>query len=214
MRKLFVIAAAGMLGACASAGAAPETGAPDPVAQADSVRNSWTEADVRFMTDMIHHHAQALVMSRMVPERAEGGDIRTLAARITNGQRDEIASMQAWLRDRNQPVPEPDSTGMVHGGGHDEHHDHAGMPGMLSAAQLAELEAARGAAFDELFLRYMIQHHSGALTMVNELFSSQGAAQEDAIFKLAAEIGAEQETEIARMQRMLADRLFATDGSE
>jgi uncharacterized protein (DUF305 family) len=78
------------------------------------------------------------------------------------------------------------------------------MPGMLTAAQLAELDAARGPAFDRLFLKYMIQHHQGAITMVNQLFGTQGAGQDEAAFKFASDVYADQSTEIGRMNTMLA----------
>lgn len=162
----------------------------------------FTNADVEFMTGMIAHHAQALVMSRLAPSHGAGPAVRTLTARIINAQRDEIATMQRWLADRGQPVPEVEIDGLrltVHGAS--EHHMH--MPGMLTRAQLEELDAARGEAFDRLFLRFMIQHHRGAVTMVHDLFATDGAAQDEAAFKLASDIQADQLTEIARMERML-----------
>jgi uncharacterized protein (DUF305 family) len=153
------------------------------------------------MTGMIHHHAQALVMARMAPTHGASPALQVLAGRVINGQNDEIALMQQWLRDRNQPVPDPSAP--MHGGGHAMH-----MPGMLTDEQLAELDAARGADFDRLFLTTMIQHHQGALTMVEELFGTHGAAQGDAIFKLASDIGADQSSEIDRMRTMLREILF------
>ena len=177
-------------------------------ARQDSARTSFTEADVHFMTGMIGHHAQALIMSRLAPTHGASEAVQTLAARIINAQQDEIATMQRWLRERGQPVPEVHIDGldlMIHGaGGHGGHHDHTDMPGMLSQAQLEELDAARGAVFDRLFLEYMIQHHGGAVVMVDDLFAVDGAAQDGAAFKLAADIHAEQTTEIARMEQMLA----------
>ena len=171
-------------------------------ARMDSARTQFTEADVRFMTGMIPHHAQALIMSRMAPTHGASPAVQTLAARIINAQKDEINTMQRWLRERGQPVPEVDITGTtltVHGAG-----DHAmHMPGMLTPEQIQELDAARGAEFDRLFLKYMIQHHGGAVTMVDDLFSVDGAAQDDAAFKLASDINVDQLTEIARMKRML-----------
>ena len=177
---------------------------PAALAQADSVRRSFTAADVAFMTGMIGHHAQAITMSHWAPTHGASPALLRLTERIINAQQDEIATMQTWLRDRQLPVPDP----MV---GHDMAmmgHAHDGMPmmpGMLTPAQMAELEAARGPAFDQLFLRYMIQHHRGALTMVETLFGSQGAGQEDLIFKLASDVHTDQVTEIARMERMLAE---------
>lgn len=188
----------------------PRASAPDPVARADSLRHSYTPADVAFMKGMIQHHAQALVMSRMAPTHGASEVLQVLAARIINSQLDEIALMQAWLRDRGEAVPEPHGMDMAttHPGDPMTH-----MPGMLSEEQLAELDAAHGPEFDSLFLVYMIQHHQGALTMVNDLFDTYGAAQGDAIFKLASDIGADQTSEIDRMQKMLHELMFEPTGS-
>lgn len=220
---------AALLAGC-SAGAATPSSAPttDPHAGAvirgatgdartDAERYPFTQADVDFMTMMIGHHAQAIVMSELAPERAEGQSIRTLAARIINSQRDEIATMQQWLRDREQPVPEVDAAGNVtmpagdHTGhtGHDMHTGHDPlMPGMLTAADLEELAAASGAEFDRLFLTSMIQHHRGAITMVEELFATHGAGQDEAVFRFASDVNVDQITEISRMQQMLVDLVF------
>ena len=214
MKRLPLIA---LIATCACAGAAatpPATtptpsGDVDPVVVADSIRQSFTDADVEFMTGMIHHHAQALVMARMAPTHGASGPIQTLTGRIINGQKDEIALMQDWLQDRGQPVPDPEALG-----GHAMHgSDHALMPGMLTPEQMAELDAARGPDFERLFLTFMIQHHQGAITMVDQLFDTYGAAQGDAIFKIASDIGADQTSEIDRMQSMLRDMVFGTQGS-
>lgn len=164
-------------------------------------RENVSPADVDFMTGMISHHAQALVMSRLAPDNGASPAILTLTARIINAQTDEIALMQRWLRERDRPVPEvnPDGTmPMAHAMGH-----HHLMPGMLTDAQLAELAAARGPVYDRLFLTYMIQHHEGAVGMVHDLFAIDGAAQDDAVFKIASDIQVDQITEINRMRRML-----------
>lgn len=190
-------------GASTAPTAAVSSAAAIERARADSARYPYTVADIAFMQGMIGHHAQALVMSRMVPERTENTSVRTLAARIINAQQDEIAIMQRWLRDRRQEVPE--ATAMA---GH-QHDGHAMMPGMLTPAQMAQLEAARGTAFDQLFLRLMIQHHEGAVTMVTTLFATDGAAQDQTVFRFASDAQVDQRTEIARMQRMLAALLFA-----
>jgi len=165
-------------------------------ARADAALEGAHEADIRFMTHMIPHHAQALVMAGFAPDAGASPSIRTLCARIINAQTDEIAIMSRWLSDRGLPVPD---TGDMRG-----HGDGAMlMAGMLTREQLAELEAARGPDFDRLFLRYMIQHHKGAVTMVRELFATDGAAQDDFVFKLASDIHVDQATEIARMEIML-----------
>lgn len=166
-------------------------------AQSDQPR--YTEADVRFMQHMIAHHAQALAMTRLVPDRSTRRDIRLLAERIEVSQREEIRLIQQWLRNRGQEVPDPEA--------HLDHRmaggDHALMPGMLTPEQLDRLAAATGAEFDRLFLQFMIQHHEGALTMVDALFASPGAGQEAATFQVASEIGADQRMEIERMRRLL-----------
>ena len=170
-------------------------------ARADSALSGYHAADIHFMTGMIGHHAQALVMSGFAPGNGASPTIRTLCARIINGQKDEIDIMQAWLRDRGLEVPEihiADGHLMIHGPEHAMH-----MPGMLSAEQLEELRHARGPDFDRLFLKYMIMHHKGAVTMVIDLFANDGAAQDDFVFKLASDIQADQSSEINRMELML-----------
>jgi uncharacterized protein (DUF305 family) len=156
------------------------------------------------MTDMIGHHAQAVQMSRMAPSHGAGAGVQTLAARIINAQLDEIFNMQQWLADRQKPWPHVDATGAMHGGaGHESHHGGM-MAGMLTETQMRQLDAARGAEFDRLFLTFMIQHHKGAVAMVKELLSGGGAAHNDTVFRLAGDINVDQTTEIARMEKMLA----------
>ncbi|MFP8490279.1 DUF305 domain-containing protein [Gracilimonas sp. Q87] len=182
-------------------------------ARQDSARMNFTEDDVKFMTGMIAHHSQALIMSRLAPENGASSEIQTLAARIINSQKDEIRLMQTWLRDREQPVPEVHIEGlklMIHGLGEDHMHmDHTNMMGMLSPQQLQELSEAKGKEFDRLFLKYMIEHHKGAVHMVTELFNTEGATRDEAAFRLASDIQVDQRTEIARMQLML-DKITAS----
>jgi uncharacterized protein (DUF305 family) len=194
------------LGIVLLAGAAACSGGPKPEsppapnadldaiyrARMDSVRMTFSPADVRFMTGMIGHHAQAIEMAGLAESHGASPAIVVLAARVINAQKDEIAAMEQWLKDRGQPLP-------VAG------HAHAHMPGMLTPEQMRELDAARGPAFDRLFLRYMIQHHNGAVTMVHELFRTDGAAQNEAVFKLASDIQVDQITEVARMELMLRE---------
>lgn len=171
-------------------------------ARLDSARTRFTEADVRFMSGMIGHHAQALVMARLAPTHGAGPSVQTLAARIINAQEDEIATMQQWLRERGQAVPEIHIMGtelMVHGAEHAMH-----MPGMITPEQMQQLDRARGPEFDRLFLTYMIQHHRGAVTMVHDLFGTDGAGQDEAVFKFASDLQVDQLTEVARMEQMLA----------
>ena len=170
-------------------------------ARLQTERERYHPADVHFMTGMIGHHAQALVMSGFAPENGASPTIQVLCARIINAQQDEINVMQAWLRDRGQVVPEvhiADGKLMIHGPEHAMH-----MPGMLTPEQLAELGETHGQDFDRLFLKYMIMHHNGAVTMVHELFSTDGAAQDDFVFKLASDIQADQTSEVTRMELML-----------
>jgi uncharacterized protein (DUF305 family) len=175
-------------------------------AKIDSSKMHFTEADVKFMTDMIGHHAQALIMSDLAPKNGASPQIRTLAARIINAQKDEIATMQNWLRERGQPVPEVHIDGlklMIHGAGMD-HSNHMKMAGMLTQDQLVELSEAKGTEFDRLYLKYMIQHHQGAVTMVNTLINTDGAVQDEQAFRLSADIHVDQITEIDRMKLMLS----------
>lgn len=171
-------------------------------ARRDSAAMKYTPADARFMTGMIGHHAQALVMCRLAPTHAASPSVRTLCARIINSQSDEIALMQRWLRQRGEQVPEVHIEGnelMIHGGA-----EHAMMmPGMLTPEQMHQLERARGQEFDRLFLAFMIQHHKGAITMVHDLFATDGAGQEEFVFKFANDVQVDQTTEVARMQSML-----------
>ena len=170
-------------------------------ARADSARYPYTAADVNFMAGMIHHHAQAIVMARMAPTHGASAAVHTLCDRIINAQQDEITAMQRWLRDRNQIVPDAIAGPMKMNMGGMEHE--MLMPGMLSDAQMKELDASRGTAFDRLFLSGMIQHHKGAVSMVADLFNTFGAAQDELTFKFASDVQVDQTTEIARMQKML-----------
>ncbi len=191
-------------------------------ARADSLRYPYTKADIDFMSGMIHHHAQAIVISRWAPTHGADAAVVRLTERIINAQSDEIRLMQTWLEDRNQAPPVVDSAGNVAMAGHAGHnmpgHDMSSMagmggmpdmPGMLTDAQLKELNAARGSEFDRLFLTFMMQHHRGAVTMVKTLFSSPGAGQDETIFKFANDVEVDQSTEIKRMLTMMLEFGFA-----
>jgi uncharacterized protein (DUF305 family) len=166
------------------------------------IRQPFSQADVDFMQGMIPHHAQAVVMAGWCPTRAAGREVKLLCERIVVSQKDEIKLMQTWLADRGQEVPAADATHhkMKHG---DTVHEML-MPGMLNDEELKQLEQARGAEFDRLFLTFMIRHHEGALNMVKELFASYGAAQDDAMYTFASDVEADQEIEIVKMRQMLA----------
>ncbi len=170
-------------------------------ARADSLRKPYTAADVEFMSHMIHHHAQAIVMARWAPTHGASPAVQRLADRIINAQLDEIGTMQTWLRDRRQPVPEATPGGVMMTMGGMQHE--MLMPGMLTDAQMKQLDAARGPEFDRLFLTYMIQHHKGAVSMVKELFDTYGAGIDDLVFKFASDVNVDQTTEIARMEKLL-----------
>jgi len=154
-----------------------------------------TAADVAFVRAMIPHHAQALVMTDLVAERTTRTDLPKFAERIAVSQRDEIALMEQWLIEHGEQTSDP-------------HHDHGDtelMPGMLTDQQLAQLESAQGAEFDQLFLQFMIYHHEGAVVMVNDLLTGGEGGQEPAIFQLAQHIDADQRIEIARMYSLLGE---------
>lgn len=204
-----------VLGACSSAqhqSIQSSSKPPNPVvmkgdsaaianAKPDKTRYQATQADINFMSGMIHHHSQAIVMAKMAPTHGANSSIQTLAGRIINAQTDEINIMSMWLRDHNQPVPTPNPKGMTMKMGGEEHV--MLMPGMLTEEQMAQLDAAKGTDFDKTFLTLMIQHHTGAVSMVKELFNTYGAGLDETVFKLASDVNTDQTTEIARMQRML-----------
>ena len=211
-RPALVVAAvvAAMTAACSSAVQSTQTSVqagrasmtPAEQARADSGRMPFTAADVHFMQGMIHHHAQAVVMAGWAQTHDARPDVKVLAQRIDVAQRDETAFMQRWLRERHQDVPDPlEHYAMGHDMG-----AMAMMPGMLTPEQMKQLDAARGPEFDRLFLTFMIQHHQGAITMVDQLFSSPGAGQELYVFRFASDVNADQTTEIDRMRLMLGDK--------
>ncbi len=184
-------AGAGVVGA-GSAGA---------IAAADRAAREYAPADVEFMSGMIPHHAQAVIMAGWAPSHGARADVKLLCERIVIAQRDEIHMMRGWLAERGQEVPDSTSTrhmmkmaGMVQG---------MMMPGMLTDEQMAALEKARGADFDRLFLTGMIGHHQGAIDMVNELFSHGTAGHDDTVFRFAADVEADQTAEIHKMELML-----------
>src|SRR5690242_12650366 len=185
-----------------SATAGTQSGTPlTPAEQAsdDHGQMANTVADVKFMQGMIHHHAQAIVMAGWAQTHGARPDVKTLAQRIDVAQRDEMAFMQRWLRERHQDVPDPlehYQMGMMMSSSEL-------MPGMLTEEQMKALDAARGPEFDRLFLTDMIQHHQGAITMVDRLFASPGAGQELYVFRFASDVNADQTTEIERMRLML-----------
>ena len=203
---------------CASCGAA--TGATPPIVQPGAPGEAgrviasgktgalpqprYTDADVKFMQGMIHHHAQALDMTALLAKNTASEDMRKLGLRIQVSQTDEIKMMQHWLQAHGQNVPDPHALhmpGMVMPG-----MDHGPMmPGMLTPEEMAHLAELKGVAFDRFFLEGMIRHHGGALTMVQELFATPGAGQDSDIFAFASDVDADQRMEIDRMNSMLRE---------
>jgi uncharacterized protein (DUF305 family) len=211
---------AGLISAAALAGCSrgmrPAAAAVVPVAAArpDSGPPPFSAADARFMSGMIVHHAQAVLMSGWAPTHGASPAVAELCERINVSQRDEIAAMQRWLRERHQAVPDADTGSQRMMAGMDPHMSMPGMaapmlmPGMLTGAQLLQLDSARGPAFDRLFLTFMIQHHEGALTMVQDLMNSPGAGEDGLVFQFASDVSSGQAAEIDRMRHMLAAELL------
>ena len=161
-------------------------------------------AEVQFMQGMIFHHSQAVEMTALIPSHTQNKNLRTLGARISNSQSDEIKFMKRWLAARGESIPStmPDMPGM------DMSNDKMPlMPGMLTPEQMEALRKAKGSEFDHLFLVGMIQHHNGALTMVHDLFNTAGAGQDADIFNFATDADNTQRAEIRIMQSMLEKSL-------
>jgi uncharacterized protein (DUF305 family) len=159
-----------------------------------------SSADIHFMQGMILHHEQAVEMTAMIPSHTDNQALRFLGERISRSQTDEINFMQRWLAIRGQDVPKP-MPAMP--GMDDSHQPMALMPGMLTPQQMHALRNAKGDDFDHSFLRGMIQHHNGALTMVQDLFATAGAGQDAELFDFATDADNTQRVEIGIMQKML-----------
>jgi uncharacterized protein (DUF305 family) len=209
LSNLFSLLLIVALAACKTAGGGSSTGtrilqpgAPgqdtktiSTAAATDLSKVQATAADVKFMQGMIGHHAQAVEMVALLMTNSNNADMKKLGLRIQVSQDDEMNMMRTWLKDRGQAIPGPHA-----------HHEPGGfMPGMLTAEEMATLGAAKGVAFDRLFLTGMIKHHGGAITMVEELFNSPGAAQEGGINAFASDVVSDQRMEIDRMGAMLKE---------
>ena len=174
-------------------------GLPGRVITAEEASNlaaiQYSVGDVMFLQGMISHHAQAMEMSVLVESRTNRESLELLAQRISLSQEDEISMMQGWLQDRGLGAPTLDA-----------HHadDYELMPGMLSEEEMTELEVAEGADFDTLFLEFMIEHHLGAIEMVENLLDQQGAAQDPILYAYTSDVTSDQGSEIERMDAMLA----------
>lgn len=183
-------------------------------------RSGYTAGDVRFMQHMLVHHGQAVEMVDLLKVHGSDATVRRLGERIAMGQEAEMVIMEAWLHSREQPTAM--TMGAADHSGHAgmDHSAHAGhgdmaasmappsetaiMPGMLSPAQMVRLAAARGADFDRLFLEGMIQHHQGALDMVDELMAEPDAAEDPTLSDFLSSVVADQNAEILRMQSLLS----------
>jgi uncharacterized protein (DUF305 family) len=159
-------------------------------------------ADINFMQGMIMHHAQAVEMTALIDSHTKNKELRTLGARISKSQSDEISFMKRWLMARGQPTTHT----MHHMPGMDMSGDSMLMPGMLTPKQMAALKKASGEQFDHLFLTGMIQHHGGALTMVKDLFDTAGAGQDAELFNFVTDVDSGQRAEIRIMQTMLGEK--------
>jgi uncharacterized protein (DUF305 family) len=208
MSRLTICAVAAVLVGCGGSSATPkpiptaahqtviQPGAPgepsrEVVATPTPAGSGAKAVDVEFMKGMIHHHQQAVQMADWVPERTQSTSIKLMAQRMSVSQQDEMLLMRTWLE--------------KHGADADDHaHMSDAMPGMLSASQLKKLEGARGRAFDRLFLRYMTQHHMGALTMVQNLVDDGGGVESE-IEQFILHVDSDQSIEIQRMQELLSD---------
>lgn len=163
--------------------------------------------DVEFMQGMIMHHAQAVEMTALIESRTENKEVRLLGARISHTQAEEIGFMKRWLETRGEKdsmqMPEMSNMEMS---GMSNHSHHQMMPGMLNSKQMQGLRNAKGAEFDQLFLKGMIQHHKGALVMVKDLFASTGAGQDAEIFNFATDVDSGQRAEIRIMETLLGEK--------
>lgn len=164
--------------------------------------------DVEFMQGMIMHHAQAVEMTALIDSHTQNKELRTLGARISRSQSDEIDFMKRWLtvRGESTSMTMADMPGMDMAS-HGMHSGHTMlMPGMLTEKQMAALRKAKGKEFDQLFLEGMIQHHNGALTMVKDLFDTAGAGQDAELFNFVTDVDSGQRAEIKIMQTMLGQK--------
>ena len=160
----------------------------------------YSLGDIQFLQGMIPHHAQAKEMSALAESRTNNEAILAVAARITLSQDDEIAMMQDWLGDRGLEVTAEDA------------HHQSGfmrMAGMLTDEEMAALAAARGSEFDRLYLENMIQHHQGALDMVEDLLDQRGSVQDPLLYEFTSDVTSDQTSEIERMVTLLAS--FSSD---
>jgi uncharacterized protein (DUF305 family) len=173
-------------------------------ATADGPRRAPSAADVEFMQGMIMHHNQAVLMTAMIPSRSHDAEVLEIGKRISVSQTDEMRFMKQWLTDRGLPQESESDHGMA--GMDMSNMDMPMMPGMLTQKQMKALAASTGPEFDYLFLTGMIQHHTGALSMVKDLFATPGAGQDPILFDFASDVDNTQQAEIDIMQHMLKEK--------
>ncbi len=165
-----------------------------------------SKADVDFMQGMIMHHNQAVEMTELLKTRSQDPEVRELGKKIDVSQTDEMRWMKQWLTDRGLPISAPMDMGGMDMPGMDMSSMMPAMPGMLTTAQMNTLRKASGPTFDHLFLTGMIQHHTGALTMVKQLFINPGAGQDPQLFDFASDVDNTQQAEIDYMQHILKEK--------
>lgn len=219
---LFLVAVAVMFASISAFSQQPDTkvtvvqpGAPGQ--QSQTLPANWkaslppiAKKDVEFMQGMIMHHSQAVEMTALMDSHTQNKDLRLLGARISHSQSEEIKFMQRWLEARGQPTTMQmkgmDMSGMDMPGMDMSSHHQMLMPGMLTAKQMDALRKAKGAQFDHLFLTGMIQHHTGALTMVKDLYDTAGSGQDAELFNFTTDVDSGQRAEIRIMQNMLSKK--------
>jgi uncharacterized protein (DUF305 family) len=160
-------------------------------------------ADVEFMQGMIMHHSQAVEMVALLRTRGKSPVLKSFGEKISISQTDEIGFMKRWLESRGKPTTMEMDHSHMSAADMKNMHMNMLMPGMLTPEQMSALAKARGAQFDHLFLTGMIQHHGGALTMVDDLFNTPGAGQDPVLFDFATDIENTQSAEIKIMRGML-----------
>jgi uncharacterized protein (DUF305 family) len=183
-------------------------GQPTKILPADTVGKlpQRSAKDVEFMQGMIHHHGQAVEMTALIEARTQDKQVRLIGAKISQSQTDEMKFMKRWLELRGEKttmeMKDMSDMSNMSGMNSSNHQNHL-MPGMLTPKQMERLKNAKGAEFDRLFLKGMIQHHEGALVMVKDLFDTAGAGQDAEIFNFASDVDTGQKGEIRIMQTML-----------
>ncbi len=210
--SIYAVPAFGQQGSAPSSPVIVQPGAPGQENKALTPKTAKTDprppskADVDFMQGMIMHHNQAVEMTELLKTRSHDPEVLNLGKKIDVSQTDEMRWMKQWLLDRGLPISAPMDMGGMDMGGMDMSSMMPPMPGMLTKAQMEALRKASGPEFDHLFLTGMIQHHTGALTMVKQLFQAPGAGQDPQLFDFASDVDNTQQAEIDSMRHMLKEQ--------